>query len=415
MNTAITISLPQNVAAIINRLLQAGYEAFAVGGCIRDSILGRCPDDWDITTSASPLQVKQLFRRTIDTGIQHGTVTVMMDKKGYEVTTYRIDGEYKDSRHPSSVVFTTNLREDLKRRDFTINAMAYNPASGLIDAFGGMHDLENGIIRCVGNPTERFTEDALRMLRAVRFSAQLGFAIEENTSASICALARNLSHISRERIQTELTKLLMSNNPCHIYKVFDYGLADFIFPQLKPLLPVPESTKKMLSASPASSIVRWSAFLSVLTKAVTLPFPDHFCCNLSRTILQELRFDNYTIYTVSRIVYALGCPLPLDEPSLRYFIYQTGEDIFPLLLSLKEAAGCGELSRIQDSYQTILSRGDCLSIRSLAINGKDLIASGIKPGKMLGEILSMLLIEVLAEPEKNTRDYLLNQAVRLAK
>ena len=180
-DTLLKISLPKEVKHIIDILTQNGYEAYAVGGCVRDSILGRVPGDWDITTSALPQQVKALFRRTIDTGIQHGTVTIMLGKNGYEVTTYRIDGKYEDSRHPESVEFTPNLEEDLKRRDFTINAMAYNDENGVVDVFGGIDDIRNRIIRCVGNAHDRFTEDALRILRAVRFSAQLGFEIDKAT------------------------------------------------------------------------------------------------------------------------------------------------------------------------------------------------------------------------------------------
>ena len=192
------ISLPQDVTNIIERLESRGHEAYAVGGCVRDSILGKTPADWDITTSASPEEVKELFAHTIDTGIAHGTVTVMMNHCGYEVTTYRIDGEYKDGRHPESVAFTTRLSEDLKRRDFTINAMAYNSTEGLVDLFGGIEDLQSGTIRCVGCARERFSEDALRMLRAVRFSAQLGFAIEPDTYQAICDLAPTIARVSME-------------------------------------------------------------------------------------------------------------------------------------------------------------------------------------------------------------------------
>ena len=204
------IEMPKQVSKIIRTLEEHGFEAFAVGGCVRDSVLGRRPNDWDITTSAMPWQTKKLFKKTVDTGIQHGTVTVLQDGIGYEVTTYRIDGEYEDGRHPKEVVFTENLREDLRRRDFTINAMAYSERAGLVDAFGGMEDLKNGIIRCVGDPRERFTEDALRVMRAVRFSGQLGFSIEENTREAARELAPNLKKISAERIQTELVKLLMA-------------------------------------------------------------------------------------------------------------------------------------------------------------------------------------------------------------
>ena len=190
------IALPEKVKTIISELKAHGYDAYAVGGCIRDSILGRTPGDWDITTSAKPQQVKAIFPRTVDTGIQHGTVTVLMDREGFEVTTYRIDGEYEDARHPKDVIFTSNLLEDLKRRDFTINAMAYNDETGLVDAFDGIADLKARRIRCVGDATERFTEDALRMMRAVRFAAQLGFEIEVATRQAICNMSANLSKIS---------------------------------------------------------------------------------------------------------------------------------------------------------------------------------------------------------------------------
>ena len=230
------IQLPVKVDNIIKTLEAAGYEAFAVGGCIRDSVLGRTPQDWDITTSAKPQDVKRLFSHTIDTGIQHGTVTVMLEHEGFEVTTYRIDGEYEDARHPKEVTYTVNLLEDLKRRDFTINAMAYNESRGLVDAFDGMGDLQKKVIRCVGNPKERFTEDALRMLRALRFAAQLGFEVEEQTFAAIRELAQTIEKISAERIQTELVKLLTSDHPELIREVYTSGISDVILPEFSVLM-----------------------------------------------------------------------------------------------------------------------------------------------------------------------------------
>lgn len=206
----IKIALPKYVGFIIDKLYEKGYEAFAVGGCVRDVVMGRNPHDWDITTNALPEIVKETFNKTIDTGIKHGTVTVMIKRVGYEVTTYRIDGEYTDGRHPKEVIYTSDLAEDLKRRDFTINAMAYNYRTGIIDKFNGVEDIENKIIRCVGNPTDRFKEDALRMLRAIRFSAQLDFSIDKETYEAIKLLAENLSLISKERIQAELTKTITS-------------------------------------------------------------------------------------------------------------------------------------------------------------------------------------------------------------
>ena len=228
---AIKILLPEKVNMIIETIQAAGFEAYAVGGCVRDSILGRIPDDWDITTSAKPHEIKKLFKRTIDTGIQHGTVTVMLDKDGYEVTTYRIDGEYEDSRHPKEVTFTSNLKEDLRRRDFTINAMAYNEKVGLVDIFEGMSDIEKKVIRCVGDAKERFTEDALRMMRAVRFSAQLGYSIDEDTKNAIKELAPTLQKISAERIQVELVKLVLSPNPDYLKIAYETGITAQVFPE----------------------------------------------------------------------------------------------------------------------------------------------------------------------------------------
>ncbi|MCI9077659.1 MAG: HD domain-containing protein [Lachnospiraceae bacterium] len=230
------IILPGDVSYIINRLEEAGYEAYAVGGCVRDTLLGREPLDWDITTSAEPLFIKSCFRRTVDTGIKHGTVTVMIGGTGYEVTTYRIDGKYEDGRHPENVEFTSNLRLDLGRRDFTVNAMAYNNKSGLIDEFNGVKDLKDGIIRCVGNPGSRFDEDALRMLRAVRFSGQLGFTIEENTRQAATERAENLKKISAERIRTELSKLLVSKYPGKIREAYNTGMTKVFLPEFDKMM-----------------------------------------------------------------------------------------------------------------------------------------------------------------------------------
>ena len=234
--------IPQKVEIIINILEKAGYEAYAVGGCVRDALLGRTPNDWDITTSAKPEQVKALFHRTVDTGIAHGTVTVLLEKEGFEVTTYRVDGEYEDGRHPKEVTFTACLEEDLKRRDFTINAMAYNPRKGLVDLFEGQKDLENKVIRCVGDPLERFTEDALRIMRAVRFSAQLGFSLEEETRKALSVLAPNLKHVSAERIQVELVKLLVSPHPDYLRIAYEAGVTREFLPEFDRCMETPQNT-----------------------------------------------------------------------------------------------------------------------------------------------------------------------------
>lgn len=236
------VTIPEQAEKILEQLQTAGYEAYVVGGCVRDSLLGRKPDDWDITTSAKPEQVKALFRRTVDTGLKHGTVTVLMGGEGFEVTTYRIDGEYEDGRHPREVSFTSSLKEDLQRRDFTINAMAYNHKTGLVDMFGGLSDLERKIVRCVGNPMERFTEDALRILRAVRFCAQLGFSMEEETAKGLSVLAPNLRMVSAERIQVELVKLLVSPHPDYLRLAYEAGITKEFLPEFDRMMETPQNT-----------------------------------------------------------------------------------------------------------------------------------------------------------------------------
>ena len=236
------INLPEKVNYIITILQQHGFEAYAVGGCVRDTILGRIPGDWDITTSAMPEEVKALFSRTVDTGIQHGTVTVLVEGEGFEVTTYRIDGKYEDSRHPKEVIFTRSLKEDLLRRDFTINAMAYNEEKGLVDIFGGMNDLERGVLCCVGNAVERFSEDALRILRGVRFAAQLGFSIGTETRAGMERLAPTLRNISAERIQVELLKILMSERPELLRDAYELGITKQFLPEFDKLMVTQQET-----------------------------------------------------------------------------------------------------------------------------------------------------------------------------
>lgn len=389
--------LPQHVEYIIGRLMEYGYEAYAVGGCVRDSLLGRVPGDWDITTSASPETVKRIFRRTIDTGIEHGTVTVMLEKCGYEVTTYRIDGEYEDGRHPKSVEFTTNLVEDLKRRDFTINAMAYNHQTGLVDVFDGIGDLKKKKIRCVGGAKERFTEDALRMLRAVRFAAQLGFTIEESTVNAIRELAMNLSKISRERIRAELTKLLVSANPQQAEKIFSLGLAKQALPELAVCYEQADSAGMLqrLGQTDADTILRYTVFLSVVEGA-----PQERREKVRR-ILRELRFDNHTTDFVSRLSEWRNVELSLEKPQLRRQIVEIGEDILPYLFQLQRAEKAEEL------YREIKADGNCLSVKELAVNGRDLIEAGVEKGQMVGEKLNQLLYLVLDNPQLNTKEQLL--------
>ena len=435
------ILIPNDVNYILKQLNKAGFEAYAVGGCIRDSILGRDPDDWDITTSAKPEQVKELFAKTIDTGIQHGTVTVMRNHVGYEVTTYRIDGEYEDSRHPKEVIFTSDLLEDLKRRDFTINAMAYNEETGLVDAFGGIQDIENKMIRCVGNPVCRFEEDALRMMRAVRFSAQLGYEIEEETQKAIKILAPNLKNISAERIQVEMVKLLVSGHPDYLNKAYELGMTKIFFPELDKAMEtvqknphhiytVGEHMLHSLKFVENHKVLRLTMILHDIAKPETITEDEkgihHFYghCEkgeeMARKILRRLRFDNDTIGKVCRLIKYHDQKLSVKPEKLRKSIVEIGPEIFPLLLKVKQADMLAqseyrreekqqEIDNICKVYQQILERQDCLSLKELKVSGKDLIEQGIKPGKELGEMLQKLLNLVLEFPEKNEKEILLEQ------
>lgn len=434
------IILPQKVARIIETLTAHGYEAYAVGGCVRDSILGRTPQDWDITTSATPQQVKTLFPHTIDTGIQHGTVTVMMNHEGFEVTTYRIDGEYEDARHPKEVLFTSNLLEDLKRRDFTINAMAYNETNGLVDAFDGIGDLKRGIIRCVGEAGERFTEDALRMLRAVRFAAQLGFSIEQKTLEAMQELSANIAKVSAERIQVELVKLLVSGHPEKIRIAYETGLTREFLPEFDRMMEtiqnnphhcytVGEHTIWAVINAPEDKVLRLTMLLHDVAKPVCRTCDeqgiDHFYghqkkgSEMARQILRRLKFDNDTTDQVCRLILWHDDVPELSYRNIRRAIYRIGMEQYPRLFDVKRADIMAQSEYLRrekldyvDAYEKmygeILEKQQCLCLKDLAVTGRDLIdEAGMKPGKEIGEVLNRLLEVVLEEPEKNTRETLL--------
>ena len=395
------IKIPAPAEEILTKLNENGYEAYVVGGCVRDMILGREPGDWDITTSALPEQVKQVFRRTVDTGIQHGTVTVMMGDEGYEVTTYRIDGEYADGRHPDSVTFPPSLTEDLKRRDFTVNAMAYNGNTGLVDEFGGMEDLDRGIIRCVGEPMDRFSEDALRILRAIRFSAQLGFAIEGRTYEAIRAIAPNMVHVSKERIQAELTKLLLSPHPGHISMVYETGISPYVSETFHkvPLLGMPSVPAQV----PPVRHMRWAAFLRKC-------MPDE-----AVKILKDLKLDNDTINRVRTLISWQDYGLGPDKYSIRIAMSRMEPDLFDDLLEfrmcLSEAGARQDLGHTALLVDEIRRAGDCISLKTLAVGGNDIIKAGIRPGREVGLTLARLLEMVLEDPARNTKEYLLQHLV----
>lgn len=403
----VRIELPKDVRHIINVLMENGYEAYAVGGCVRDSILGRTPGDWDITTSALPMQVKALFRRTVDTGIQHGTVTVMLGKNGYEVTTYRIDGKYEDSRHPKSVEFTFNLVEDLKRRDFTINAMAYNDEHGIVDAFDGMGDLKRRIIRCVGKAHDRFDEDALRILRAVRFSAQLGFDIEDDTAKAARELAPTLAKISRERIHTELNKLLLSDNPDYFSVVYDLGVMKIIVPELENIdAHKLDKIKHFIKKTSAVLPERYAALLSCVD------------ADTAGRILKGLKLDNATILMAAKLVKYYNMNPVVSEAAVRHYINEVGENDALRIVDFNISICGSELNKGYTDMKKICvmvkERGDCTELRNLKISGRDLIEAGFPAGKQLGEILQKLLCEVLDNPKFNEYNYLLKRAVELA-
>ena len=432
------IELPRKVIMIINNLQLHGYEAFAVGGCVRDSILARRPQDWDITTSARPEEIKRLFRRTVDTGIEHGTVTVLLGKDSFEVTTYRVDGAYEDSRHPSEVRFTNRLEEDLKRRDFTINAMAYNDDVRLVDAFGGMQDLNHHLIRCVGNPVERFTEDALRILRAVRFSAQLNFPIEPETAEAVRKLAPNLRNISAERIQAELVKLLVSPHPERLQDAYGLGITRIILPEWDAMVgveqdtphhkyDVAEHTLRAMKNVKRDKILRLTMLFHDMGKPSVKTTDengrDHFKGHalvseeLARRILRRLKFDNETIRVVTRLVCYHDYRVEATPKNVRRAMNRIGVDLFPYYLAVRMADVKAQspyqrrekienIVEMRRLYQEILENKECITLRQLAVGGRDLMNLGMKPGRELGSMLSELLEYVLDDPERNKKDIL---------
>ncbi len=400
----VKIQIPEAAEKIMEQLNVHGFEAYAVGGCIRDSLLGREPEDWDITTSAKPEQVKEIFSRTVDTGIQHGTVTVLIDRSGYEVTTYRIDGEYEDGRHPKSVEFTGNLLEDLKRRDFTINAMAYSGREGLVDAFDGRADLELGIVRCVGNAVDRFTEDALRILRAIRFCAQLGFHMERETEQAISAIAPNLAKVSKERIQVELTKLLLSAHPELVKNVYENGIGPFISERFEWAGKRMEEVESVRFLPPRKHM-RWAGFLR-------MEDPGD-----AAAILRDLKMDNETVDGVSTLAGLWKRPIPAHKPAIRKVMSSLSEGLFDDLLCFQEVFCRGEymeqLREVKQYSEEIRRDKDCIRLKDMAVTGRELIAAGRKPGPELGALLNNLFEEVLKCPEYNDREYLMELAKKL--
>ena len=429
------IELPRKVVLIIKNLQRHGYDAYAVGGCVRDSILNRKPEDWDITTSAKPEQVKRIFRRTVDTGIEHGTVTVLIGKDGFEVTTYRVDGLYEDGRHPKEVTFTSRLEEDLKRRDFTINAMAYNDDERLVDAFGGMRDLNYHLIRCVGDPKERFSEDALRILRAVRFSAQLAFPIEPETAEVIKSLAPNLEKISAERIQAELVKLLVSDHPERIQDACELGITKVVLPEWDDMVGVKQNTPHhkydvaahtvhALQNVKNDKVLRLTMLFHDMGKPVMKTTDengrDHFKGHaiaseqIAKTVMKRLKFDNDTIRKVTKLVAYHDYRMEPTGANVRRAMHEIGVELFPYYLAVRLADTKAQSSyerrgkleniiQIRELYRNALRNKECVTLKDLAVTGTDLINLGIAPGKKLGTLLTELLDMVIEDPAWNQK------------
>lgn len=392
------ITIPKNVRYIIDTLYSNGYEGFMVGGCIRDKLLNKNPMDYDIATSAPPEVTQKLFNKTIPTGIKHGTITVLIDNIPYEVTTYRIDGNYSDNRKPDKVTFVSNIKEDLARRDFTINAFAYNHKEGLIDYFSSKEDLDTKVIRCVGIPNKRFNEDALRMLRAIRFSSQLNFKIEKETFNSITNNASLISSISKERVRSELSKILLSNNAyLGVSNLKITGLLRYIFPFNLNINPKIDKLPKDLSCR-----------LSFLFLKISL-----------EEILNSMKFLTFDNKTIDSTIKLLTCYPDLDSCSTKAnckrLINKVSKNNIFTLLNFYEILNDINLSNLEKTINDILNNNEALIIKDLNINGNDLKNELNISGKKLGETLNYLLNEVIEENIKNEYSFLIEKAKEYAK
>jgi tRNA nucleotidyltransferase (CCA-adding enzyme) len=432
------ITIPQEGSYILNKLMSNGFEAFIVGGSVRDSLLNKTPKDFDITTNAVPSEVMSIFDHTIPTGLIHGTVTVIINAEHFEITTYRIDGEYGDNRHPSKVTFTSSLEQDLSRRDFTINAMAYGVNNVLQDPFHGLIDLKKQWIRTVGAADLRFNEDALRMLRAVRFSCQLNFEIEVETLESIITNSHLLKNISMERLRDELCKILLCPVPSKGIRLLQSTkLLQYILPEIIPCIgfdqqhpyhdkDVFDHTLSVLDNTPSKLTLRLAALLHDISKPDCFTLDEkgigHFYTHeikgakAAKNILKALRFDNNTINTVSLLIKEhMTKNTPLKSSSIKRYINRVGienlEDLFYLQVAdikgLKPTDDFNVVFEINKMVTKVLQENEPLKAKDLAIDGKDLIKLGYAPGKELGELLNFLLEQVIDNPKLNTREELL--------
>ena len=407
MKTKMEIQLPERVNYIIECLEKNGYEAYAVGGCVRDSLLGKEPTDWDICTSALPEETERVFsgERIIETGLQHGTVTVLIDRIGYEVTTFRTESGYSDFRRPDSVSFVKNVAEDLKRRDFTVNAMAYNKKDGLIDIYGGRRDLKNRLIKCVGEPHERFCEDALRIMRAVRFGGVLGFDIETKTAEAVRNDRLLLKNIAAERISAEFIKLLMSGNPEIIY---EYREVIAVFADGAERLE--KSDCMIIGKLPPKKSLRLAFFMNCLYKN------SDDVLNTVHNALKKLKLDNKLTESTKRIIACMKRPLPNSLAQCRFAVSEFGHE------AVSDCAIIGMISKAEtgNAFKEVLRQLDiierdglCTEITGLDINGNDLMNIGITDGKQIGMILKLVLKEVIEENLKNEKSKILSYVAEI--
>ena len=441
------IKLLEKAIEILNVFKSNGYNAYIVGGFVRDYILGKESTDIDISTNATPKDIQGLFNEVKLQSEQYGSVNIIYKKCNFEVTTFRMELEYKDNRYPSKIVYTDSLLIDLKRRDFTINAMAYNDRAGIVDEFDGIGDLERKIIRCVGNPMERFSEDALRMLRAIRFAAQLGFTIDEETKLAIKELAPTLAKVSKERIAVELVKILVSDHPEEIRTAYELGLTKVFMPEFDVAMETVQNNHHHMYTVGEHSIVamqnvrpermiRLIMLLHDLAKPVVLTTDDsgydHFVghqqagADMARGILRRLKFDNATIDFVYKMIRHHDDRPPMDNKALvRRRISQIGLENMPMMIEIKRADILGQskhkfeekmayVDELEQAYLEVIEKNQCVNKKDLSVNGKDLIAMGMKPGEEIGVVLDLLFEIVLNDPKLNDREKLLERAHKLA-
>lgn len=433
--------IPEQIAEILAKLENAGFEAYVVGGCVRDEIMGKTAHDYDITSSAEPQETERVFAecRVVETGIKHGTVIVLYKGLSVEITTFRVDGDYPDGRHPSNVAFSKSIKDDLARRDFTMNAIAYSPKRGLIDPFGGAEDINSRVIRCVGEPEKRFSEDALRVLRALRFLSELGFSIEENTSKALFAKKETLGKVSKERTFSELKRLLCGENVKNVLIDYREVFAEII-PELKNMFDYEQNsryhnstlyvhTARAVAAAPKSAEMR----LAMLLHDIGKPFcrttdengEGHYyghaakSAEIAERILRELKCDNALRMRVCEIIKYHDIPVELSERIIRKRLARYGEELFCEIMQAHIADDsakqdfCLERTKAERAAIAIAERisaeKPCLSLRELAISGKDL-ADFVPPSPIMGEILRKLLEEVVDGTLANDRETLLSRA-----